>query len=190
MDLFETSRREKRQSFIVAIALAAIVSLLGAPVVQAAVQRVKLAGGTANVKIKDTNGGDVDSKRVPDMGLFDAQGSAGAIAVRNFAGGGGFLAAIDCSPAAVPQPNTAVLGSGAIITGIIMTGNAAGADAVLGVESEAIGPINLMHMRVNAAHPNDFVGLGNGLTLTDNLTFECDDGAGGAGQGQVIILGQ
>ena len=180
MDLFETSRREKRQSFVVAIALAIAVSLLAAPAVQAALQ---------TVKIKDSGGGAIDAKRIPAMGLFDARGSNGAIAVRNFAGGGGFLGAIDCN-AAPPQSNTTTLGSGAIITGIIMTGNAAGADAVLGVQSAAIGPINLMHMRVNAAHPNDFVGLGNGLTLTDDLTLTCDNGAGGAGQGQVIVLGQ
>lgn len=182
MDLFETSRREKRQSFFVAIALAAVVSMLAAPVVQAAVQ---------TVKVKDTDGSAVDAKKIPAMGLFDAKGSKGALAVRNFAGGGGFLAAIDCA-AGAPQANTVTLpsGQGVIITGIIMTGNDAGANGVLGVQSAAIGPIDLMHLRVTAGNPNEFVGLGNGLTLTDDLTLTCDNGSGGAGQGQVIVLGQ
>jgi hypothetical protein len=155
---------------------------MAAPAVEAALQ---------TVKIKDSGGGAIDAKSIPAMGLFDAPGSNGALAVRNFAGGGGFLAAIDCA-AGAPQNNTVTLpsGQGVIITGIIMTGNGAGANGVLGVQSAAIGPINLMHLRVTPDHPNDFVGLGNGLTLTDDLTLTCDNGAGGAGQGQVIVLGQ
>jgi len=188
VDLFETSRREKRQSFIVALALAVVVSLLAAPAVQAAIQRVRLAGGTATVKIKDTAGGAVDAKRIPPMGLFDAQGSSGAVAVRNFAGGGGFLGGIDCTAAPTPQANTIAIPSGKIVTGIIIGGT----DAKVTITSDAIGggALPLMRLRASTANPNEFIGLGNGLTTTDNLNFTCTGEAGGDGVGQVIILGQ
>ncbi|MDQ5816460.1 MAG: hypothetical protein M3516_09240 [Actinomycetota bacterium] len=189
MDLFETSRREKRQSFVVAIALAVAVSLLAAPAVQAAIQRVKLAGGTATAKIKDTGGGTIDAKRVPPMGLFDAPGSSGAIAVRNFAGGGGFIGALDCGTSpAEPQAEFFVAQPGSIITGIILGGT----DAKATIFSDAIagGALPLMRLRANANHPNEFVGLGNGLTLTDALTVRCAGETGPDGDGQVILLGQ
>lgn len=180
MDLFETSRREKRQSFVVALALAAVVSVLAAPAVEAALQ---------TVKIKDSDGGAIDAKRVPPMGLFDAQGSAGAVAVRNFAGGGGFLGAIDCgTDMNEPQPEEFIGQSGSIVTGIIIGGT----DAKATIFSQAIanGALPLMRLRANAAHPNEFVGLGNGLTLTDNLIIRCAGEGGPNGDGQVIILGQ
>ena len=180
MDLFETSRREKRQSFIVAIALAAVVSMLAAPVVQAAVQ---------TVKIKDTGGGTIDAKKIPAMGLFDAKGSGGAIAVRNFAGGGGFLGAIDCgTDPSEPQSEEFVGQAGSIVTGIILGGT----DAKATIFSDAVGggALPLLRLRADANDPNEFVGLGNGLTLTDNLTIRCTGESDPNGAGQVIILGQ
>nr|MBA2600060.1 hypothetical protein [Actinomycetota bacterium] len=47
-----------------------------------------------------------------------------------------------------------------------------------------------MRLRTNAGDPNEFVGLGNGLTLTDTLTIRCAGEAGPNGEGQVIVLGQ
>ena len=189
MDLFETSRREKRQSFAVAIALAVAVSLLAAPAVQAAIQRVKLAGGTATAKVKDTAGGAIDSKSVPPMGLFDAEGSNGAIAVRNFAGGGGFLGALDCgTDPNEPQDEFFAVQPGSIVTGIILGGT--DAKATIFTDAIAGGALPLLRLRANAAHPNEFVGLGNGLTLTDVLTVRCSGESNANGEGQVIILGQ
>ena len=180
MDLFETSRREKRQSFVVALLIAAVVSVMAAPAVEAALQ---------TVKVKDSDGSAIDAKTVPPMGLFDAKGSNGAIAVRNFAGGGGFLGAIDCgTDPTEPQSEEFVGQSGSIITGIIIGGT----DAKATIFSDAVagGALPLMRLRANAANPNEFVGLGNGLTLTDNLTIRCAGESGANGDGQVIVLGQ
>lgn len=185
MDLLAVSGREKRQTFFSAIAIALAVFIVGAPVVEAAVSRVKLAGGTATAKIKDSNGDSVESAAIPDMGLTDAPGTSGAIAVRNFAGGGGLLGAGDCTastePAQGPLPNTVTLGGGNIVTGIIITGT-----GTVRITTDALGPIPLANFVVNAEHPNEFVGLGNGLTTTTPLHFTGIDGTAC----NFVILGQ
>lgn len=185
MDLLAVSGREKRQTFFSAIAIALAVFIVGAPVVEAAVSRVKLAGGTATAKIKDSNGDSVESAAIPNMGLTDAPGTSGAVAVRNFAGGGGLLGAGDCTastePAQGPLPNTVTLGGGNIVTGIIITGT-----GTVRITTDALGPVPLANFVVNAEHPNEFVGLGNGLTTTTPLHFTGIDGTAC----NFVILGQ
>ncbi|HEX2294492.1 MAG TPA: hypothetical protein VHN37_04205 [Actinomycetota bacterium] len=185
MDLVEVSRREKRQTFFAALAIGLVVFMVGAPVVEAQINRVRLAGGTATAKIKDSTGGAVDSERIPDMGLTDAAGSSGAIAVRNFAGGGGLLGAGDCTastePAQGPLPNTVTLDGGHVVTGIIITGT-----GTVRITTDALGPIPLANLTVNAENPNEFVGLGNGLTVTTPLHFTGVDGTAC----NFVILGQ
>lgn len=184
-NLIEVSAREKRQTFLSAIAIAMAVFVLGAPVVEAAVSRVKLAGGTATAKVKDSNGDSIESQEIEDMGLTDAPGSTGAVAVRNFAGGGGLLGAGDCTastePAQGPLPNTVTLGGGNIVTGIIITGT-----GTVRVTTDALGPIPLANFTVNAENPNEFVGLGNGLTTTTPLHFTGIDGTAC----NFVIIGQ
>src|SRR5687767_3586448 len=102
MDHLDVSRRDKRQTFFAAIGIALAVFVLGAPVVEAAISRVKLAGGTATAKVKDSSGDVVESEAIPAMGLTQAEGTDGAIAVRNFAGGGGLLGAGDCTASTEP----------------------------------------------------------------------------------------
>jgi hypothetical protein len=185
LDLVEVSKREKRQTFFAAIGIALIVFVMGAPVVEAQINRVKLAGGTATAKVKDSNGDNIESQAIADMGLTDAEGSTGALAVRNFAGGGGLLGAGDCTastePAQGPLPNTVTLGGGRIVTGIIITGT-----GTVRITTDALGPIPLANLTVNAENPNEFIGLGNGLTTTTPLHFTGIDGTAC----NFVILGQ
>lgn len=177
MYLQEVTGREKRQTFVIAIAIALAVFVLGAPVVEAAISRVKLAGGTATAKIKDSTGDNVESESIEPMGLTQAEGSTGAIAVRNYAGGGGLLGAGDCTastePAQGPLPNTVTLSGGHIVTGIIITGT-----GTVRVTTQAVGSgqVPLANFTVNAENPNEVVGLGNGLSVTTPLTFTGIDG--------------
>lgn len=183
MDLFEVSRRDKRRTFLSAVALAAIVAVLMPPVVQAAIQKVKVQG---TVKAADTDGSTIESEEVPDMGLLLAEGSSGAVAVRNFAGGGGLLGAGDCTvstePAAGPLPNTVEV-SESIVTAIMMTGV-----GKVRVTSAAIGggAVPLLVFETSASAPNMVFGLGNGLTITTPLTFTGVDGTAC----NFVILGQ
>lgn len=182
---YEVSGREKRQTFFTAIAIALAVFIVGAPVVEAAISRVKLAGGTATAKVKDSDGDSVESQAIPAMGLTDAPGTTGAVAVRNFAGGGGLLGAGDCTastePAQGPLPNVVTLGGGNIVTGIIITGT-----GTVRITTDALGPIPLANFTVNAQNPNEFVGLGNGLTTTTPLHFTGIDGTAC----NFVIIGQ
>jgi hypothetical protein len=176
----DVSRRERFKALFGAIALAIVVMLVAPPVVQAATQAVKVKG---KVKVADTDGDAIESKAIADMGLLAAEGSDGALAVRNFAGGGGFLGAADCTETdADGLVNTVSVGN-AIVTGIIMTGT----DATWTVTSAAIGGglLPLLNFRTTTDNPNEFVGLGNGLTLTAPLTFTCT-----GTNGNIAVLGQ
>lgn len=187
MDRLDVSGRDKRQTFFAAIGIALAVFIVGAPVVEAAISRVKLAGGTANAKIKSSTGAIIESEPIADMGLTKSEGSDGAIAVRNFAGGGGLLGAGDCTaslePAQGPLANTVTLSGGQIVTGIIITGT-----GTVRITTQAVGSgqVPLANFVVNANHPNEFVGLGNGLSITTPLTFTGVDGTAC----NFIVLGQ
>ncbi|MGH2748406.1 MAG: hypothetical protein ACRDKB_10830 [Actinomycetota bacterium] len=176
----DVSRRDKRHAFLAAIGLALVVMLIGAPVVEAAIQRVRVKG---SVKVKDTSGDALDSKAIPAMGLFGAEGSSGALAVRTFGGGGGFLGAADCDGVPANLPGSVAV-SNKIVTGIIITGTG----GTFTVTSDAIGggALPLLNFSVTADNPNVFVGLGNGLTLTDALTFTCTAGT----NANLVVLGQ
>jgi hypothetical protein len=181
----QVSRREKFKALAGALALACIVVVLGPPAVQAATQAVKVKG---NVKIVGTDGTPIESEVIPPMGLLQAEGSDGALAVRTFAGGGGFLDAGDCTATTEDGLPNEVDISNSIITGIILTGT----DGKIAVTSAAIGggTLPLVDFRVNEANPNEFVGLGNGLTLTAPLTFSCTGEGGGDGDANFVLLGQ
>ena len=186
MDLFDSGKRERRSAFVTALVLAFALSVFAAPVVEAAAQRIK---GTVTAKIKDTTGDPTDSKDIGTLGLFQAAGSNGALAVRNFAGGGGFLGAGDCDPAS-QLPNQVVVNAPDIVTGIIVTGdNAAVAvsseqvDTLFGVPDGADFPV--ANITTTAQNPTQFLGLGNGLTATSPIKFNCADG-----EGNFVVLGQ
>jgi hypothetical protein len=180
------SQREKFKALAGALALACLVVVLGPPAVKAATQTVKVKG---NVKIVGTDGTPIESEVIPPMGLLQAEGSDGALAVRTFAGGGGFIDAGDCTAETEVSglPNEVSV-SNAIVTGIIITGT----DGKIQITSAAIGggTLPLVNFRVNEANPNEFVGLGNGLTLTAPLTFSCTGEGGGDGDANFVLLGQ
>lgn len=184
----DSDRRERRQSFVVALAVAVGLSVLFAPVVEAAVQKIK---GTVNVK--DTSGDAIDSASTGNLGLFQAAGSDGAIAVRNFAGGGGFLGAADCS-AATALGDTITLPTannvGRIVTGIIVTGSNASAavsseqvDTLFGLPATADFPV--ANITTTAENQTQSLSLGNGLTLTAPLKIKCN-----GTNGNIVVLGQ
>jgi hypothetical protein len=182
IDVLEASRRDKRQAFVIALALATLMVILSAPVVEAQVRRIR---GTVNVK--DTNGDAIESEAIGQSGLpAPTGGSSGAIAVRTFAGGNSFLGAADCDPAdpatGDPFGNVLNVPAGHLVTGVIMTG-----DTTIRVTSEAIGAgqIGLLTFETNAQNPVETLALDNGLELTDNLILTCT-----AGDGQFVAIGQ
>lgn len=171
------SRRDRLRAFGGAVALSLLVFTLGPPAVEAAVSRVKLAGGTATAKIKDSGGGAIESEAIGRMGFTQADGSDGAVAVRTFGGGGGLLGAGDCTastePAQGPLTNTVTLGGGHILTRLVITGT-----GTVRVTTQAVGAgqVPLANFVVNAEHPNEVVDFGNGLTVTTPLTVTGIDG--------------
>jgi len=180
-DAFEVTMRKKRALFIKVIAACLLAFIIAPPIAQAAAQRIK---GTVTAKIKDSSGGAIDSTKVDPMGLFGAAGSSGALAVRNFAGGGGFLGAADCTETTDDGLTNSVTVTDAIVTGIIITGS----NATYTVTAEAVGAgqLPLANWTVDAQNPDVFVGLGNGLTATDAITWTCTAG----NSGNLIVLGQ
>lgn len=195
MDQVHEIRREKRKTFLASIAAASVVMLIGAPIVQAATSTVRVKGP---VKIKDSTGLNIESEVVEPLGLLDAEGSGGAVAVRNFAGGGGLLGTGDCTAAAGtatdPRPNTVTVNAGedTIITGIIITGPDANVSVSAPDLAAAIGPGPVNTFSTTAENPHIFIGLGTGLTVSPaKLVFKCtgDDGSAD-GSGNFTILGQ
>ncbi|MGH2786625.1 MAG: hypothetical protein ACRDJV_01780 [Actinomycetota bacterium] len=186
MELYESSRRETRRTWALALVFVAAIFVAGAPVVQAAAQAVRVTN-TPSVKIKDTSNGRINSQNIGKLGLFDAPGSNGAVDVRTFGGGGGLLAAGDCH-AGSPRPATATIpaSNSTVITALIITGT----DATVQVDAPeldpAIGPNPVVQFRVDAGTPQTFVGLGNGLTVTpSSLVFTCV-----GTNGEFAVLGQ
>lgn len=177
MDLDVASGRDKRRTFLTAIAIALAVFVLAAPVVQAAVQKVKLAGGTATAKIVDSTGASIESKAIGPMGLFQAPGSDGAVATRQYPGGGGVLGVGDCTastdPAQGPLPNVVTVPGGKVVTALILTGV-----GNLTITSDAVGQgqVPVSNFKVDANNPNMSVALGTGLSTTVPLKFTGVDG--------------
>ncbi|MGH2808773.1 MAG: hypothetical protein ACRDKT_16025 [Actinomycetota bacterium] len=185
LDQFETSRREKRQAFMLAVALATVMMIIAAPVVEAAVTRIR---GTVTAKIKDSAGGTIDADQVLG-GAGQSALSAGALDVRTHAGGGGLVTNGDCDgdetdgrssvKEVQASPDT-------IITALILAGDgvtlgvsAPGLEAVTGA-----GPV--IELETTVTNPTVTLALGNGLqVLPVKLRFECT-----GGEGNWALLGQ
>jgi hypothetical protein len=166
VDLFETSKREKRQTFMVAI-FVALAAMVLQPVVAQAVTRVR---GTVTAKVKDTGGGRVDARSINPggLGITDAPGSRGAMDTRTFPGGAGLLDVADCQ-AATPIDNTAEVGGNHVVSDLLLTGT----DGTVTVTSDAVGggALPLLVIRVDASTPNVLGDLATGLAVTAPLTF-------------------
>jgi hypothetical protein len=174
----EVARSDKFKALVGAIALAIAVAVLVPPAVEAATQKIK---GTVTAKVKDTRGGNINSKSIADQGLFDAPGSSGALDVRTFGAGNGFLAGANCL--APGSGNVAVVPGGSVITGIIITGT----DANVDVQANALGggvPV-ILQFETTPDNANVAFSLGNGLKATGQIRFTCN-----GADGQVAIIGQ
>jgi len=178
VDLFGISPREKRSTFVRVLVAVMLAALLAPPIAHAAVQAVKVRGA---VKVKDTGGGRIDAAAVGPMGLFEAPGSSGALAVRNYAGGGGFLGAVDCDSATTIPAGTATVNN-SIVTAIIVTGT----DAEFTVTAAALGGAEVLKFTMNAQNTTSGFASPSGLTLTAALTFTCSAGT----DGNLVVLGQ
>jgi hypothetical protein len=198
LDLTDVSKRDKKQAFFGAIAIALVIAVVAPPAVQAAIQRVRVKG-PVNAKIWDSQKNTVRSEGAGagagnTLGLLGAEGSDGALHVQTFGGGGGLLGTGDCTAdAATSRPNTVTVAANAdrVVTAIIITGT----DAAVSVRApdldDLIGPFPVNTFLTTAQNPNVFVGLGNGLTVSPSeLVFTCTAAGGGDGSGNFTILGQ
>jgi hypothetical protein len=212
----DVMKRRDRRTIFTALGVSLAVAVIAAPQFASAghgghtlpvkvtnkttAQAIPVKGGVA-IRGSAPANSLVESEAVAAMGLAQAEGSPGALAVRTFGGGGGFFGAGDCTPGTDPLagdflPNTVTVENG-IITGIIITGAPGSVDAKVTVDSDFVNPnppnppiIPLLVFRADDATPQTFVGLGNGLTATDALHFTCTAEAGGPGNGRFVILGQ
>lgn len=169
------TRKSVRNTAWTVVAVLGAVIVLSAPIVQAATQKVNVV---KPVKVTDSDGTTIESEAIGAMGLFQAPGSDGALATRNYPGGGGVLGAGDCTqstdPQAGPLPNTVTVpGGGAIITGVLVTGT-----GTVRITAAAIGggQVPLANLVVNQQNPNEVLALGTGLTTTQPVTFTGIDG--------------
>jgi hypothetical protein len=179
MDLQNTTRREKRQTFFIAIALAAAVMILAAPMVQAAINRVVVTNTPLPVKVKgvaqtkgvskirDSAGHAINSEVIPDMGVTQVPGSPGAQDVRIYAGGTGLLGIGDCSTDTTTGPSNVLdIPGNKVITAFIMTGT-----GEVKLTSDATGPLVLSNFVTDANTPEYSLSLPNGLGTTVPLHF-------------------
>lgn len=184
VDLFDVSGREKRATFAKVLVACLMAAVLAPPLAQAAVTTIK---GT--VKIKDSSGDAVSSSKVDPMGVFQAGGAAGALDVRTYSGGGGFLGTGDCL-SATAIPATISVTAPDVATGLIITGS----NGTIGVSSEATDALfgipegtdyALISFEVDQNNTTEVVSFGNGLTLTSPLKITCTAG----NDAQFVLLG-
>jgi hypothetical protein len=167
--LENSTRNSVRKTAWTVVAVLAAVIVLGAPIVQAATQKVNVV---KPVKVTDSDGTTIESEAIPEMGLFQAPGSDGALATRNYPGGGGVLGAGDCTastdPAQGPLPNVVTVPGGHIITAILVTGV-----GTVRTTAAAIGnnQVPLSNITVNNQNSTEAVALGTGLSTTQPVTF-------------------
>jgi hypothetical protein len=186
MELFAVSRREKRQTFLIAVVLAVAVFLLAAPAVEAAIRKVKLAGGSATAKVKDSDGDAIQAEDIGQMGLNLAPGAVGTLGVRTFAGGGGVLGFGDCDDIdaeGVTRVATVAPGADVRITGLYLTGT----DATVSMTMpDVFGPNELLRFRATADNPVVSVISAHGRSVTPaSIVFTC------AGtDGEFVVVGQ
>lgn len=184
MDLNVSSKGDKRTTLFTALAIVAGLVLLSAPVVSAATQTVKVKGP---VNIRDTDGTALESGAVSG-GAGQGTASEGALAVRNFAGGGGLITNGDCDGDASDgraSQKTVAANANTIITAIILTGPdahlsilAPGLEGVTGA-----GPVATL--QTTASNPTVTAAFSTGLRLTPApLVFNC------TGEGDFVLLGQ
>lgn len=202
----ESGRARRRFAALMGTIL--LAAILAPPVVSAAIQRVTVANRVAvqgrvrvtnsrlsvrsgeALRIADSSGDAVDAQGIGSMGLFDAPGSGGALAVRNFAGGGGVLGVGDCTASGGP-PNLVLL-DGVIVTAVMVTG--VNGRVTLSSNQTTVDPTvfeSLLALRVDSVSHNESMEFGNGMTVSGALRLT-GTASGGSGDGdcQFVVLGQ
>ena len=198
-----------RSRFAGVMGIILLFAVLAPPVVNAAIQRVRVANrvavegrvrvtnnqvvvrtGDEALNIADSTGDSVEAQGVGTMGEFDAPGSAGALAVRNFAGGGGVLGAGDCT-ASTGRPNVILL-DGVIVTAVMVTGT--NGRVTLASNQTTVDPTvfdSILALRVDSVSHNESMEFGNGMTIPGALRLT-GSASGGSGDGdcQYVVLGQ
>jgi hypothetical protein len=177
-----------------AAVLVLMVGILAPPAVQAAAKGIVVKNVKKPVKLADTTGDPLESQAIPPMGSTQSPGSAGALAVRTFAGGGALLGAAACAPAS--NQLTIQPGETKKVTAIIITGRGS-QGVILDVQAPGLPGVppgyKFLEFRAGDSNPNVFIGLGNGLTVHPApLQFTCNNqGTFPAdGSGQFVVLGQ
>lgn len=175
---FDSRKGERRQAFVLALVLAIAVSVLAAPVVEAAVQTIK---GTVTAKVKDSGGGAIEADPVPGGAGQNAL-SDGAMDVRTLAGGGGLISNGDCDGDDTDgraSIKTIAADADTVITAVILAGPSLSLNVFAPGLEPVTGPGPVIQLQTTAANPTSTLALGNGLQLTPApLRFECSGGNG------------
>lgn len=214
MDQFET--RDRTRMFVGAIALVLVASVVSGPVASAATTviakiksttgaTIKASGGAVHTKqqgavtakLRDSGSGAVEASSVNfNNAPFppSVANSTGAIDVKTYAGGGALMGAGNCTATPADGPNVVEVPANTHITGIIMTQGTTGGSGQVNVQSALpdLAGLRLLRLRVSDAAPNAFVGLGNGITITDDLVFtgHAADDEATDGDCRFVIVGQ
>jgi hypothetical protein len=204
--LQESAQREKRQMFVTAIGIALAVMVLAPPIVQAAVQRVKVTNEpTVGVK----NGQAIQTRPLGNLGAIPNQAGqfpTKALSVANVAGGGGFWgvgicgAATDNNEANDTGDDNRVIVPAAgpgnppnIVTGVIVgEQNPAAPPANVTVKAPDLPSGNnpITGFGNSAEQPTMTASFGTGLTVSPSrLIFECQPESGPTGA-SFVVLGQ
>lgn len=145
-------------------------------------------GGSVNAKVKGT-GGNLDSEAIPAQGPLEFVGSDGALDVRTYAGGAGFLGAADCD-AANPGagdffPEDLIVPGGTVVTTVMLTGTNSKWD----LKASALGNATVNTFRLTPDNPQMAVSIPTGLGLTAPVTLDCSPISGDPVDGQAAAIG-
>lgn len=190
----DSARADTRRFFMVA-ALAVLVGLVAPAGVQAAKKssKVTIKNPFLITRVQDSTGDVTESEAIPPMGSTAVPGSDGALAVRSYAGGGGFIGAIDCDTASPPAASITIATDATaneVVTGLLAS-NASGTTANFTVS--AGGPLAALGTLLSINVPADgfeSVDLSTGLTVhCCSVTIACTTTGAGLG-GDLIVLGR
>jgi hypothetical protein len=210
------SRGDSRRTVFMIVAAIIAASVISAPLASAVttvVARIKSTSGAkirasggavhtkqqgaVTAKLRDSGSGAVEASSVNFAGSVfppSIANSTGAIDVKTYAGGGALFGAGNCTATPADGPNVVIVPANTHITGIIMTQGTTGGSGQVNVQSDlaALAGLRLLRLRVSDASPNAFVGLGNGITITDDLTFtgHAEDDELLDGDCRFVIVGQ
>lgn len=189
----DSARADTRRFFMVA-ALAVLVGLVAPTGVEAAKSsKVTIKNPFLTTRAQDTTGDAIEAEAIPPMGTTAIPGSDGALAVRAYAGGGGFIGAIDCDTASPPSDSITIATDATgneVVTALIAT-NASGTTANFALSAGGpLAPLGTL-LSINLP-PDDFasVELATGLTIhAAPVTIACTTPGAGNG-GDLAVLGR